>query len=263
MPVELLPYIATIAGGLFGRQGQREANEANQASAREQMAFQERMSNTAHQREVQDLKAAGLNPILSANGGASTPTGASYQAQNPWSDVNSVVNNIHSARKLDEVDKVMVKNAQVKTAQDVRESESRISLNDSQKLKNAEEIKNLIVSQSVSAEMIKKFGAETANLLATNEAIKLNPQLVMAQIGSTFSQAGMYTANSAQSYAMVAKLEQEIENLRLEAAARRANLPKQEVTGSLWDALRKGFNFNQAPVPFGASGESTGFRRGD
>ncbi len=38
--------------------------------------WQEQLSNTAHQREVKDLVAAGLNPVLSVNGGASTPTGS-------------------------------------------------------------------------------------------------------------------------------------------------------------------------------------------
>lgn len=55
-------------------------NAFNAEQAQKQMDFQKMMSDTSHQREVKDLVAAGLNPILSANGGASTPSGASASA---------------------------------------------------------------------------------------------------------------------------------------------------------------------------------------
>ncbi len=57
--------------------GQSKANVGSVGMSDKQMAFQERMSSTAHQREVVDLRRAGLNPMLSVmGGGASAPSGS-------------------------------------------------------------------------------------------------------------------------------------------------------------------------------------------
>jgi len=89
-----------ITGLVIGMGGQLLANRQTHKSTARQIAFQERMSNTAHQRQVKDLRAAGINPILSAKlGGASTPQGASYTAQNIGSAGLSGYQAVSSARQ--------------------------------------------------------------------------------------------------------------------------------------------------------------------
>lgn len=107
---------AALAGGILGYIGQRKTNSANAALAQRQMDFQAEMSNTAYQRAMADMRAAGLNPMLAyAQGGASAPSGQTAQMQNANSSLQSGINEA-TAKAVNAV----------KTHQDIRYSDAQI-----------------------------------------------------------------------------------------------------------------------------------------
>lgn len=73
---------AAIAGSLISSNSAREANKQNVQMQKETNETSIELANSAHQREVADLQAAGLNPVLSAGGtGAATPTLGTAEVQ--------------------------------------------------------------------------------------------------------------------------------------------------------------------------------------
>ena len=97
--------MGSVISGIMNYRGAKRQNERNAEEAKKNRDWQQYMSNTAIQRRMQDMKAAGINPILAGKYDASTPPGSlahkmENQMQAGLGGANSAMQTITQAKNL-------------------------------------------------------------------------------------------------------------------------------------------------------------------
>lgn len=178
---------SAIAGSLFGdpaedsRKGVAAANAATIASTKEQMAFQKEMYGSRYQMQVNDMKLAGLNPMLSYNAGPpGAPPGASTIVRD---EATPSVNTAMANRRL---------NAEIQSIEAAAEA-SRATAN------------NQNAQAAVQAVMIPKIQADTSTSLASasnlnqlTENAKYQYNVLMSEFDRNIASADLSRSQSDQ-----------------------------------------------------------------
>lgn len=153
------------------QQMQQQSQQFNAEEAEKTRAYQTQMSNTAFQRASQDMKSAGLNPMIMAGGGggASTPSGATASTGTPTVPMPQ---NTHPLGRVGEAVTQAISSAiQMKTMDKMTDEIANLQA-DNSRIKAVAD--NVVAATATEKERARKTEAETSNIRQDTTRAKLD-----------------------------------------------------------------------------------------
>lgn len=192
-------WIDSIIGGGLSLLGGKQNNDANARQAEIDREWQRENAQNAHQWQTADMRAAGLNPILSGTGGAGAKAsgGSSLGAQ---SDAITPAVTSALAVRRQKADLELIKANEINTEKDTQKKDSEIALNKEAEKTQLYQQYNLDSNSALAAHQAAREASQTAiNLNAAQTEIE-KQQLLKAQARQASAQAALtgHTARSAQ-----------------------------------------------------------------
>lgn len=218
-----MSFLSSLIGGVPSFLGGIISNHSARKEAQTNRDFQERMSSTSHVREVQDLRNAGLNPILSANQGASTPVGFGAMQQNPAAgmmEAGSGVYNARTQRILAKQQLLIGEKTLSKLDADIAKTNSDIQVNSSVSARNMQDVEEsrarsatYPVNISLMKMNIQKTMQDIANSKRiTDSEVKKNAAIAAeaySGVGRNQAQAGYFAQQAVESVARTGLISQQ------------------------------------------------------
>ena len=221
-----------ILGSVLGFFGQQDtnanqadiANKATAASAEQAQInrdYQERLSNSAYQRQVADLSAAGLNPMLAyiKGGGASTPSGATGQVTS--AQYTSPISGAVSGR----LTSAQAKKTEAEVPKTIAETANITKISE----RIDQEISNMKTDQDKTKAVIDNLRVERDNLIKSGLNLTEVGNQLRASIENLQKHSQLFHSLSQTEYfrSMLVDTEQQLRKLDLTAAKDTSNIGRE------------------------------------